>query len=195
MMPMLWSVLRYSILVGSLFQVAGYPTTLAIAQNASTESKAGPVLSMTQIRLRLGEIDLGHSRNMDDYIHRCSEVEALLPEMYRSEADADKHLAQAQKGYADRPELLRLIAVIKLLNEKDKSALHLLDEETRNARVMASLPSDKRQGYFDAKIEPLQEKMKNIAREEIRLARKAQKDGILPPGRQLPAGLAGALEK
>lgn len=134
------------------------------------------------MRARLASIDYRHARNIDDYISRCKQVEALLPLVDSFYKQADETIQRLRIKHSGDSEFQRLADYYSNLNGLDKDGLKLMHEEMALAEQMSQLPSDKQRGFFDGKIVPL-EKMEDRLRErEVEMARVAKRNGVaLPP--------------
>lgn len=134
------------------------------------------------MRAKLASIDYRHARNLDDYISRCKQVEALLPLVDSFYKQSDATIQRLRSKHSDDPDFLRLADVYSTLNGLDKAALGLLRQELDLAKKMSQLPPDKRQAFFDAKIRPIEKMEDKIGEREVQIARDAKSNGVaLPP--------------
>jgi hypothetical protein len=154
----------------------------------AAQSTTPPQQQASDIRAQLWAVDYRHYRDLDDYLSRCERVRDLLPSLESFYKWSDTELERLREKHRDNPELVKLGDVIASLNSLDEAGLRLLRKEMVLASKMSSLPSDKRQAFFDQNIRPTQKAEDELSEQEVQMAQKARRDGV-----HLPDFIVGVL--
>jgi hypothetical protein len=101
-----------------------------------------------------------------------------LEEFYKQ---GNPTIARLKQQHSTNVQFVRMAGFFERWNAQDRAGVEVLKEELQAASEMASLPTAKRQAFFDSRIIPIQKREDDMVLVEVDMARKAQKDGIPLP--------------
>ncbi len=135
----------------------------------------------SDLRAQLVAIDYRHARDLNDYVSRCKQIEALLPRLRSFYDDANAAIERLRSKHRSDPHFIEVADVYISLNRQDRAGVKLLRQEVTLASRMSLLPTENRQSFFDREISPIRAKEDQLSEDEIRMAIRAKKNGIPPP--------------
>src|ERR1035437_2144117 len=91
------------------------------------------------LRAQVANINYRGASNIDDYLSRCEQVRALLPQVDVFYKQGEATIARHRKQDSNRPDLIKLADFYAGMNAKDQASLALLRQEMELALRMAKL--------------------------------------------------------